>query len=104
MRDNTNIPITFIYNKKKVHSNSSLILFFEDPIKIEFKPEMLPVFERGFILAIPHLRGSRHLNEEWTQKGSNLRKLTMITDYIDSASVRSIINFKFMNFFRVSLF
>ncbi len=89
MRDNTNIPITFIYNKKKVHSNSCLILFFEDPIKI------------------PHLRGSRHLNEEWTQKGSNLRKLTMITDYIDSASVRSIIilNFiKFVNFFWFSLF
>ena len=55
--------------------------------KLDFKPEILGLLNRGCIVAYPHLRGSKDLDDDWFNQGTGFKRLTSVTDLLDTASV-----------------
>jgi oligopeptidase B len=58
---------------------------YEDSLDPEFWPDMLPLLDRGVLLAVAHVRGGGELGREWWQQGRLLRKRTTFTDLVSCA-------------------
>ena len=49
----------------------------------EFRPEVLPLLKRGFLVALAHVRGGGELGPSWTDQGRCRNKLNSVTDLHD---------------------
>jgi oligopeptidase B len=52
----------------------------EDP---EFRSNWVSLMDRGFVVAIAHVRGGQELGRQWYEDGRQLRKMNTFTDFID---------------------
>ncbi|MBN8281034.1 MAG: S9 family peptidase, partial [Gammaproteobacteria bacterium] len=52
----------------------------EDP---EFHHDWVSLLDRGFVVAIAHVRGGQELGRAWYEDGRQLRKMNTFTDFID---------------------
>jgi oligopeptidase B len=52
----------------------------EDP---EFRSDWVSLLDRGFVVAIAHVRGGQELGRAWYEDGRQLRKQNTFTDFID---------------------
>jgi oligopeptidase B len=83
------VPITLVYKK-------SLFKKSENPIYIEsygsygissdpyFSSSLISLLDRGFIYAIPHVRGGSEMGRAWYENGRQLKKRNTFTDFIAS--------------------
>lgn len=88
-RDGKNIPISLVYNKKAYENSDRLLLYgygsYGSTMDPFFWSSKVSLLDRGFCLAIAHVRGSKIYDEAWYEDGKMLNKKNTFYDFIDSA-------------------
>ncbi|MCI0330525.1 MAG: S9 family peptidase [candidate division Zixibacteria bacterium] len=88
--DGTEIPISLIYKKgMQINGQNFCYLygygsygFSMDP---NFNSNRLSLLDRGFVFAIPHIRGGGEMGRYWYEDGKLLKKKNTFTDFIACA-------------------
>lgn len=85
--DGTRVPVSLVY-KKSLRKNEPQPLLLEgygsygissDPM---FSSVRLSLLDRGFIVAIAHVRGGEEMGRKWYDQGKMLNKKNTFTDFI----------------------
>jgi oligopeptidase B len=87
-RDGTQIPVSVAYAKgMKLDGTAPLYQYgygsygiSTDPM---FRPNWVSLLQRGFVVAIAHVRGGQELGRQWFEDGRLLNKKNTFTDFID---------------------
>jgi oligopeptidase B len=87
-RDGTRVPISIVYRKDTPRNGTAPLLQIGygsygasyDP-EFSFIPPSL--LDRGFIVAIAHIRGGQEMGRAWYENGKLLNKKNTFTDFID---------------------
>ena len=88
--DGARIPISMVYRKGMVKDGSNPLYLYGygaygysmDPY---FSSNRLSILDRGFIFAIPHVRGGGEMGRYWYEDGKLLKKKNTFTDFIAAA-------------------
>ncbi|MGD8540189.1 MAG: S9 family peptidase [Candidatus Aminicenantes bacterium] len=99
-RDGTKVPISLVYRKglEKDGENPLLLNGYgsygasRDP---SFRSDRLSLLDRGFLFAIPHIRGGSEMGRYWYEDGKLLKKKNTFYDFIDCAEY--LVEQKFTN-------
>lgn len=87
-RDGTKIPVSVVYRKGTKRDGSAPLFQYgygsygnsADPF---FRASWLSLLDRGFVVAIAHIRGGQELGRAWYEDGKLLKKKNTFTDFID---------------------
>ncbi len=87
-RDGKQVPVTVAYRKGTRLDGSAPLYqygygsygYSTDP---EFERDWISLLDRGFVVAIAHVRGGQELGREWFEDGRLLHKRNTFTDFID---------------------
>ena len=87
-RDGTKVPISLVYRKGLEKSGDNPLLLngygsygaSRDPA---FRSDRLSLLDRGFVFAIPHIRGGSEMGRYWYEDGKLLKKKNTFYDFID---------------------
>ncbi len=87
-RDGKQVPVSIAYRKgTKLDGTAPLYQYAygsygysTDP---EFSSDWLSLLDRGFVIAIAHIRGGQELGRQWYEDGRLLHKKNTFTDFID---------------------
>jgi oligopeptidase B len=87
-RDGARIPVSLAMHRKTPLDGSAPIFqygygaygFALDP---EFRSSWVSLLDRGFVVAIAHVRGGQELGRKWYDEGRLLHKRNSFTDFID---------------------
>jgi oligopeptidase B len=87
-RDGRQVPVSVAWRRTTRLDGSAPLLLYgygsyglsEDP---EFRSNWVSLLDRGFVVAIAHVRGGQELGREWYEDGRQLRKKNTFTDFID---------------------
>ena len=87
-RDGTLIPISIAYRKGTARDGTAPLYqtaygsygISNDPT---FRPNWVSLLQRGFVIAIAHVRGGQELGRQWFESGRLLHKKNTFTDFID---------------------
>ncbi len=88
--DGTPVPISMVY-RKGIKKDGQNPLFLEaygsygNSFDVEFAIERISLLDRGFIYAIPHIRGGQEMGRDWYENGKLFKKKNTFSDYIDCA-------------------
>lgn len=84
--DGTKIPITLCYRKDRLNKPAPTYVYgygaYGETVYPSFNPLWLTWLERGFVVAIPHVRGGGFLGETWYEAGKFLNKRNTFEDFI----------------------
>jgi oligopeptidase B len=88
--DGKRVPISLVYKKglKRDGSNPALLHgygAYGATIDPEFNPNRISLLDRGFVVAIAHIRGGSDLGRAWYEEGRFLNKKNTFTDFIACA-------------------
>jgi oligopeptidase B len=88
--DGTRVPLSVAYRKSLKLDGSSPVLLhgygaYGANLDAEFFPHRLSLLDRGFVLAVAHIRGGSDLGREWYENGKVLKKKNSFTDFIACA-------------------
>lgn len=89
-RDGAMVPISLVYKKGMERDGSNPLYLYGygsygyamDPY---FSTSRLSLLDRGFIFAIPHIRGGDEMGRKWYEDGKLLKKKNTFYDFIDCA-------------------
>jgi oligopeptidase B len=89
-RDGVKVPVSIVYKKTtKRDGNAPCHLnaygsygFSYDPY---FNRDAVSLLDRGFVVAIAHIRGGMEMGYKWYEDGHLMRKMNTFTDFIDCA-------------------
>jgi oligopeptidase B len=87
-RDGTQVPVSLAYHKDTPRDGTMPLLqigygsygLTYDP---EFSYLYASLLDRGFMVAIAHIRGGQELGRAWYENGKLLNKMNSFTDFID---------------------
>jgi oligopeptidase B len=87
-RDGQRVPVSVVYRKDTRLDGSAPLLqygygsygFSTDPT---FRTNWVSLLDRGFVIAIAHVRGGQELGRSWYEDGRLRHKLNTFTDFID---------------------
>jgi oligopeptidase B len=99
-QDGTQIPISLVYRKGlEKNGNNPLLLHgygsYGASREPTFSSVRLSLLDRGFVYAIPHIRGGSEMGRYWYEQGKLFNKKNTFTDFIDCAEY--LIEKKFTN-------
>ncbi|MEP6939293.1 MAG: S9 family peptidase [Rudaea sp.] len=88
-RDGTRVPVSLAYRKGFERNGSAPLLqkgygsygASSDP---GFDPANVSLLDRGFVVAIAHVRGGQEMGRDWYENGKLLHKKNTFTDFIDA--------------------
>jgi oligopeptidase B len=88
-RDGAKIPVSLAYRKDSKRDGSAPMLQIGygaygaqyDP---HFSPAYVSLLDRGFVVALAHVRGGGELGRGWYEDGKLLKKMNTFTDFIDT--------------------
>ena len=89
-RDGEKVPLSIVYRKgldPAAGKNPVYIYSYgsygysTDP---DFNSQRLSLLDRGFIYAIPHIRGGSELGRRWYEEGRQFKKKNTFYDFIDA--------------------
>ena len=88
--DGTGIPISIVYKKgMKRDGNNPFYLYGYGAYGISMDPyfssNRLSLLDRGYVLAIAHIRGGGEMGRHWYESGKLLNKKNTFTDFIACA-------------------
>jgi oligopeptidase B len=88
--DGTRVPVSVVYKKGRPRDGSApLYLYgygsYGSSMPITFSSNRLSLLDRGFALAIAHIRGGSELGKAWHDDGRMLKKKNTFTDFIACA-------------------
>ena len=91
-RDGTKIPITLLYrrwdvNKKNEYKRMFMTTYgsYGSGSEPGFSSSVHSLINRGFVYAIPHVRGGGEMGQRWHDGGKMMNKKNTFTDFIDCA-------------------
>lgn len=87
-RDGARVPVSLVRHRATPLDGSAPLYQYGygsygstiDPV---FSSERISLLNRGFVVAIAHVRGSQALGREWYEQGRLLNKRNTFTDFID---------------------
>jgi len=87
-RDGTLVPVSIVYRKGTPLDGTAPLYQYgygsygisSDPI---FRSTWLSLLDRGFVVAIAHVRGGQELGRAWYENGKLLKKKNTFTDFVD---------------------
>nr|WP_068994468.1 S9 family peptidase [Kangiella sediminilitoris] len=88
-RDNTKVPVSLVYKKQKFSRDGTNPLYqygygsYGATMDPRFRSNWLSLLDRGFVVAIAHVRGSQMLGRQWYEDGKMFHKINTFTDFID---------------------
>ena len=87
-RDGKKVAISLVYHKEtKLGEHTPLLQYaygsYGYTIPDSFSTTRLSLLDRGFVFALPHIRGGQYLGREWYEDGKMLNKKNTFTDFID---------------------
>jgi len=88
-RDGKEVPVSLVYNKKffKKDGKNPIYLYgygsYGNTMGAYFSSNRLSILDRGFVFAIPHIRGSDALGVSWYEDGKLMKKQNTFNDYVD---------------------
>ncbi|MFT3790238.1 MAG: S9 family peptidase [Rudaea sp.] len=88
-RDGTKIPVSIAYRKDTKRDGTAPMFQIGygaygaqyDP---HFSPAYVSLLDRGFVVAIAHIRGGGEMGRAWYEDGKLLKKKNTFTDFIDT--------------------
>lgn len=86
----TKIPVTLLHRKNMQLNGRNPTLMraygaYGVPTDIDFRVEHFPLLERGWIIALAHVRGGSEMGTLWYHQGKLWNKRNTFTDFIDVA-------------------
>ena len=90
-RDGESVPLSLVYKKSKFkkNGNNPLLLIaygaYGTNLEANFRPELISLLDRGFIVALAHVRGGSEMGGDWYHNGRLLKKKNTFHDFIDCA-------------------
>jgi len=89
-QDGTMIPISIVYKKglQRNSENPALLYGYGSygiSQDVNFSSNRLSLLDRGFIIAIAHIRGGGEMGRQWYEDGKLLKKKNTFTDFIACA-------------------
>ncbi|MFK7825846.1 MAG: S9 family peptidase [Oligoflexales bacterium] len=89
-KDGIKIPVSIVMHKDTLDKPvKPLILYgygaYGVSLETDFNANYLPLLDRGFTLALPHIRGGMDLGQEWYLNGKMLKKKNTFDDYLSVA-------------------
>jgi oligopeptidase B len=87
-RDGTKVPVSIVYRKTTPRDGTApLLQIGYGSYGASYDPEFsyLPasLLDRGFVVAIAHIRGGQEMGRNWYENGKLLNKVHTFTDFID---------------------
>ncbi len=87
-RDGALIPVSIVYRKGFKRDGSAPLYqygygSYGSSIDPTFSSSRLSLIDRGFVVAIAHVRGGQELGRQWYDEGHLLHKKNTFTDFID---------------------
>ena len=88
-RDGAMVPVSLVYRKDKFNKDGTNPLYqyaygsYGATIDPTFRSSWLSLIDRGFVVAIAHIRGGQMLGREWYESGKMHQKMNTFTDFID---------------------
>ncbi|RUM29815.1 MAG: oligopeptidase B [Alteromonas sp.] len=88
-RDGTSVPVSLVYRKDKFKKDGTNPLYqyaygsYGSTVDPTFRSSWLSLIDRGFVVAIAHIRGGQMLGREWYEDGKMHQKINTFTDFID---------------------
>ena len=87
-RDGAKVPVSIVYRKDTPRDGSAPLYLYaygsygasSDPA---FRTDWLSLLDRGFVMAIAHIRGGQELGRHWYEDGKLLKKKNTFTDFVD---------------------
>ena len=87
-RDGTQVPVSIAYRGDTRRDGSAPLYVYaygsygasSDP---EFISDWVSFLDRGFVIAIAHVRGGQEMGRQWYEDGRQLHKKNTFTDFID---------------------
>jgi oligopeptidase B len=90
-RDGESVPLSLVYKKSKFkkNGNNPLLLItygaYGTNLEANFRSEFISLMDRGFIIALAHVRGGSEMGGDWYHNGRLLKKKNTFHDFIDCA-------------------
>lgn len=89
-KDGARIPISIVYKKGLLKDGRSPMLLngygsYGFALPVSFNSNRLSLLDRGFAVAIAHIRGGGEMGKAWHDQGRMLNKMNTFTDFIASA-------------------
>ena len=87
-RDGTKVPVSIVYHKDTKRDGSApLVQIGYGSYGATYDPEFSflnpSLLDRGFVVAIAHIRGGQEMGRAWYENGKLLNKKNSFTDFID---------------------
>ncbi|GMG86749.1 S9 family peptidase [Biformimicrobium ophioploci] len=88
-RDGEQIPVSIVYRADRFKRDGTNPIYqyaygsYGSTIDPYFRSHYLSLLDRGFVVAIAHIRGSQKLGRPWYEDGKMFNKINTFTDYID---------------------
>jgi oligopeptidase B len=100
VRDGTKVPISLVYRKGLEKNGDNPLLLhgygsYGASREPTFSSVRLSLVDRGFVYAIPHIRGGSEMGRYWYEQGKLFNKKNTFYDFIDCAEY--LIEKKFTN-------
>jgi oligopeptidase B len=89
-RDGTRIPISLVYAKDVQKDGRAPMLLggygaYGASSNPSFSSNRLSLLDRGFVVAVAHIRGGGEMGKVWHDEGRMMKKMNTFTDFIDAA-------------------
>ena len=89
-RDGARIPISIVYRRGLSRDGRAPMLLgaygsYGSSQNPSFSSTRLSLLDRGFVVAVAHIRGGGEMGKAWHDKGRMMNKMNTFTDYIDAA-------------------
>ncbi len=87
-RDGTPVPVSVVYRKgTKLDGSAPLFQYAYGSYGISsdpsFRASWISLLDRGFVVALAHIRGGQELGRSWYEDGKLLHKRNTFTDFVD---------------------
>lgn len=88
-RDGSDVPVSLVYRKDSFSQNGTNPLYqyaygsYGSTVEPTFRSSWISLLDRGFVVAIAHIRGGQMLGRDWYEDGKMHSKMNTFTDFID---------------------
>jgi oligopeptidase B len=88
--DGTQVPISIVYRRGLVRDGSHPAYLYGYgsygyPLPVTFSSNRLSLLDRGFVVALAHVRGGGEMGKPWHDDGRMKKKMNTFTDFIAAA-------------------
>jgi len=88
--DGVPVPLSIVYRRDTARDGSAPMLLggygaYGFPLPVTFSSSRLSLLDRGFVVALAHIRGGGEMGKPWHDDGRMMKKRNTFTDFIASA-------------------